>query len=390
MLWLALLIACGTTPDDDPAPEDTPAVQNDAIPLNLQPSPAVDAAMNLSLDAGLVGIGVGIAQGGEIVFLGGYGFEDREAGIAVDPEQTMFRWASVSKGLVGVTAVKGAVDLDADVSVLVEEYNTPTSVLPADCYQRSCALDLPADQRTVSLRMLLSHAGGAPHYGNGTTYPVPSAADANNPAVNTGMAWALPLWIDEPLVSIPGTKHNYSTFGYNLAGVSVERARGESLAALVNTDVSEPAGMTTMQPDYQWVDIDHRAQGYLRSGGEVVLQELDQDVSWKLAGGGFISSVADFTRYCAALNSGLLLPAETRDAELWRIQYPDLKGYALGFSISETAFGRRAAHTGAQDKTRTALAAYEDGLCVVVMTNSEWASPSTLRASIEAAWRAEH
>ena len=63
----------------------------------------------------------------------------------------------------------------------------------------------------------------------------------------------------------------------------------------------------------------------------------------------------------------------------------------LGFDIADTTHGRRAAHSGAQEKTRTSLAAWvDDGLCIGLMTNSEYAAPTALRTAVEVAWRSEH
>ncbi len=385
-----LLAACArSTPPVDvtpPAAEGPPFVE-------LTNSDAVDQAVqSVQSENGYVGIAVGIAVDDKIVFLNGYGFEDREDEIPVDPRSTMFRWASLSKGLTGVIGVlaqaDGDIDLDAPARDSFTAYPEPDRYLPQDCTSVSCSLEIPPDQRTVTTRQLLAHIGGAPHYGNGTTYPVPSADDVNDPDVNTGMEWALDLWTDEPLIAIPGTRYSYSTFGHNLAGVTLEHATGESFASLVDERVATPLGMHTLQPDYDWVDIEHRATGYVGDASSSVEQPIAPDVSWKLAGGGFISTVEDLTRYCVGLNEGLIVPTDSRDAELWRVPDPDLGDYALGFGVNQTVNGLKISHTGAQEKTRTAIAMWpEEGLCIAVMTNSEWAGPMGILNRVEGAWR---
>lgn len=383
------LAACTASPPSDTAEPPAP----DPIAIELTDAPDVDEAVRDLQDLnGYVGIAVGIAVDDTIVFLNGYGFEDREAEIPVDPRATHFRWASISKGLTGVAGVlaqaDGQIDLDAPVWNSYSDYAAPERYLTGDCTSVSCAEAIPEAQRTVTTRQLLAHIGGAPHYSNGTTYPVPSADDVNDPTVNTGMEWALDLWTNEPLVAIPGTRYSYSTFGHNLAGVALEHATGVSFAVQIDTRVAQPLGMTSLQPDYAWVDIERRTQGYVGDASSSQRVEIAPDVSWKLAGGGFTSTVEDLTRYCAGLNTGLIMSDELRDGELWRVPDPDLSNYALGFEWNGA--GTRVSHTGAQEKTRTAVAMWpEEGLCIAVMTNSEWAGPMGILNRVEGAWRGE-
>jgi CubicO group peptidase (beta-lactamase class C family) len=359
----------------------------------LVEAPAVDSALESLMDERrFVGVAVGIAQDDHLVFLKGYGWEDRDNDIPVDPHRTSFRWASVSKGLAGLAAAqaahRGELDLDLSVEGTVVGYQVPDLYLPAGCGSESCAVPIDPSAQHISLRNLLTHTAGIQHYTNGTVWPLPPYDDVMDPEVNTGMAWALDIWKDAPLMAVPETENSYSTFGYNLAGVAIEQSLGLSFADIVQERIAEPAAMTTLRPDREWEDIPNRAVGYVENGDNIVRQELFSDVSWKLAGGGFTSSVEDFTRYCAGLNTGLLLDEEVRDAELWRVQFPEFNDYGLGFFLLEGDYGRRAGHTGGQEKTVTALAAWpDDGLCITVMTNSEWADPFELLNTVHRAWR---
>ena len=75
---------------------------------------------------------------------------------------------------------------------------------------------------------------------------------AADPNINTGMEWALELFIDNPLVHRPNTGFDYSTFGYNLAGVVFEKGTGRSLAEIVDTEISQKMSIMTLSPDYFW------------------------------------------------------------------------------------------------------------------------------------------
>ncbi|MGH6729624.1 MAG: serine hydrolase domain-containing protein, partial [Sphingomicrobium sp.] len=67
---------------------------------------------------GMVGLAVGIVENGRITFLKGYGETVQGSGEPVTPE-TVFRWASVSKGvaatMVAKLAQQGKINLDAPV-----------------------------------------------------------------------------------------------------------------------------------------------------------------------------------------------------------------------------------------------------------------------------------
>jgi len=77
----------------------------------------------------------------------------------------------------------------------------------------------------------------------------------------------------------------------------------------------------------------------------------------------------------------VLIPDDLREGELWA-PVPPASGYALGFGVSDTFVE----HGGAQEKTRTYLRMRRnEGLCVVLMTNSTYVDPEALSLEIDAA-----
>jgi hypothetical protein len=146
--------------------------------------------------------------------------------------------------------------------------------------------------------------------------------------------------------------------------------------------------MSTMSADFQWVDLPRRAVGYVRDGNAIT-RDGDNDVSWKLPGGGFVSSGEDLTRYCAGLLGDDLIDTDTRDAVLWATGTPN-EDYGLGFGVGTSGGERLISHTGAQQKTRTALMILPDSdLCFTVMTNATWAAPGELVRGVANAFLSE-
>jgi serine beta-lactamase-like protein LACTB, mitochondrial len=387
VLWLILALAGCVSADApaDPSPTPTP-VPVPVISIELDERPDVAAALDAAaLAEDAVGVVVGVARGDTIVFLHGYGFEDREEGIPVDPSRSRFRWASLSKGVTGVVALQasldGALDLGAEVADVIEGYSVPLTYLPDGCESTDCAVALEADQRSMTVSQLLHHTSGVQHYNNGAVWPSPPITTADDPEVNTGIEWALDYWVDAPLVAVPGTEYSYSTFGFNLAGVAVEHAVGGTFDEIVSAGVASPLGMETFGIDRVWEYVPDRAVGYTRVEG-ITRPDGDNDVSWKAPGGGFLSSGADLTRYCAGLQSGLLVPDAERDGVLWAGDEVT-SSYGLGFGLADNLIS----HTGSQQKSKTAVAwRPDDGLCFVLMTNSTWVSPFPMLSVVMEEW----
>jgi len=347
-----------------------------------------DALETIRMERGLVGLATAVVRGRDIITLEAVGYADREAEIPIDPRRSQFRWASVSKGLAAIVALRNLdrIDLDANIENYLPEYVVPDLVLPTRCRSQACAEPVPEEQRSISLRMLLSHRAGIQHYTNGIANPTPSFEEVNNPATNTGMAWALPLFTLNPLIAIPGERTQYSSFGFNLAGVLLEEVLQSDYEHLVQENIAHRLGMNTFAADRGWIQVPNRVVGYRLQNGQALRDRTD-DVSWKLAAGGFISTIVDFARYCGGLMDDVLLPQIIRDNTLWS-PVVAREGVALGFFVRTVDDKRQIHHSGRQQNTATFLNLHaDDGLCFVTMTNTTDSNPQELGLAAEDAWR---
>lgn len=316
----------------------------------------------------LVGVVVSVIQDGEVAFARAWGFEDREREIPTS-DQTMFRWASISKPVTAVAAMilvdEGKLDLDADVRQYVPEF--PDKGVP------------------ITSRQLLCHQSGIVHYTNGPVIQTETEYDVANPFESVLLS--LDHFKESPLVHSPGEAYSYSTHAYILMSAVVERAADQPYAEFVRERIFKPLGMDSMQPDYQWRDIPHRAVGYIRRPAEGIVPSTDTDVSWKLGGGGFISNITDMAKFAAALSRQELLSRRAYD-EMWTVQILNSEKLAeagLGFFIHEPNAQRVVSHNGSQEKTRTRMVIYpESKLGIVVMTNSEYGQPGRITTAIVA------
>jgi len=359
----------------------TPAAPPSAT--SAAPAPDLAAAVRARVERevaaqGLVGISVALADDHSIVYSAGFGFQDREGAVPA-AGTTMYRWASVSKPITAILALQlsheGLLDLDADVRTYVPEF--------------------PEKPHTITARQLLCHQGGIVHYENGPVIRTQRTYIQDHPFESAILA--LDTFKDSPLVAEPGATYSYSTHGYMLLGAVVERAGKAPFPRLVRDRIIEPLRMTTLQPDYQWVRIPGRTKGYARRREDAAkppsapgtpaapaqpspaTPSTDTDVSWKLPGGGFISTVDDMARLGIGLLGDRLLDPQTR-AEAWKRQNTrdgKVTGYGYGFGVDDRNGRLVVSHSGSQEKTATFLLILPreqtGGVVVAVMCNTEGA-----------------
>lgn len=305
-----------------------------------------------------VGAAVGIIDKGEVVFLEGFGLSDREKTLPVTTK-TQFRWASISKTVTAITAMQlveqGKLDLDKDVRQYVPEFPDKGSI--------------------ITVRQLLCHQGGIVHYTNGKV--VATKRDYSEKHPFESVILALDKFKESPLVNAPGEKYSYTTHGYILLSAVVERAGKQKFAEQIAERVSKPLGLTGLQPDYEWVAIPERTQGYRKVLGAIT-KSSDGDVSWKLGGGGLTSTIEDLTKYGKGLLDGKLV-SKKMEAQMWTAQKTASGAatkYGLGFNIEKVNGKLQVSHGGSQEKTRTHLLLLPDEKRgIAFMTNSEFVNP---------------
>ncbi len=165
----------------------------------------------------MVGLAVGTVENGQVRFAKGFGETVAHSGTPVTPN-TVFRWASVSKGVASALVTKlaeaGKLSLNAPVASL----NT--------------TLTLPGDWSNVTVANVLSHRVGL----------VRNAWDDRLEAGQDPRALRAALGT-LPVHCPPGTCYGYQNIAYDTATEIVEGATGEDYASLARKRLFEPLGM---------------------------------------------------------------------------------------------------------------------------------------------------
>lgn len=180
----------------------------------------IDTALSGWVEDGkAVGAVASIVRDGEVVLSKGYGYADREAGLAVDPADTAFRIGSVSKVFTAQAAMRlmeqGRLHMKTPISAYLEE-------------------GFPVWEHPATMHDLLTHTAGFEETDVGLFMRqgdvIPSLGKAlrkNRPEQ----------------VYLPGEVGAYSNYGIGLAGYVMERITGESFDAYARESIFVPLGM---------------------------------------------------------------------------------------------------------------------------------------------------
>lgn len=321
---------------------------------------------------GAPGLSVAVVQDGEFVWSAGFGMADLENSVPAT-SQTLYRLGSISKPLTATAALalweRGKLDLDSPV-------------------QKYCP-EFPQKPWPITTRELLGHLGGIRSY---NVPELPYSKSQSDPEVgNThhfenGIEGGLKFFANDPLVAQPGTHFNYATQGYTLVGCAIEGASGKKYEDSVRENVLAPAGMLETRPDDRFAIIPLRTRFYSKDKSGAVVNAEFLDSSYKVPGGGWLSSAPDMARFEAAILADRLVNRTTRDM-MWTQQMPSdglgRMAYGLGFGFGTTEGVKDVGHSGSQQGTSTTILIAPDTRAgVVVLTNSDSANAAGLASGI--------
>jgi serine beta-lactamase-like protein LACTB len=329
-----------------------------------------DAIAKFMASSSAPGIAAAAVLNGQEAWSEGFGLADIENNVPVTP-QTLFRLASISKPITATAAMQlweqGKLDLDAPV-------------------QKYCPA-FPPKEWPVSTRQLMGHLGGIRHY---RPDPKQDLETDNTKHFDDPIAGGIQFFANDPLISKPGTKFNYSTQGFTLVGCAIEGASGEKYVDYVQEHIFTPAGMAATRWDDRFQVIPHRTRFYSKSKAGVVQNSGFLDSSYKIPGGGWLSSADDMARFEVAMLADGFVKRSTRGI-MWTSQHASSpegveekhRGYALGWGVGDAAGVPDVGHGGGQQGTSTFIIMAPDQKAgVVVLINMDGVDASDLATDL--------
>lgn len=288
---LSLLTACGsTTSSAGLPPREAPSGEHQLTAEDV--NAWLDGKLPDALKNGdIPGAVVTVVKDGQVVTTRGYGWADTGASggqpVAVDPQKSLFRVASVSKIPTSIAAMQlveqGKLDLDTDISAYLD-------------FEIERRFDEP-----LTLRNLLTHSAGFEE-------SIRMAQDETD--LEAYVKTNPPVQVFEP-----GTTPGYSNYGMALAGYIVQRVSGQPFETYVREHVLEPAGMTSSTYEQP---LPKDMAGSLGPGYTSTGEEVPFELMGDFPAGSLTASAPDFAAFMNAQlsRSPKLLREETWE-QMW-------------------------------------------------------------------------
>jgi CubicO group peptidase (beta-lactamase class C family) len=142
----------------------------------------------------------------------------------------------------------------------------------------------------------------------------------------------VPLFVNDTLLSKPGTKYDYSASGFVILGLIIEKVSGKNYYDYIKNNVLKPAKMfNTSELEIDSI-VSNKANGYTSMFGEnKILKKNDYYLTKASPAGFYYSTVSDLFNFSKALRNYKLLQKETT-----KLMFkPKVKGYNtyLGYGV---------------------------------------------------------
>ena len=265
-------------------------------------------------DQQVPGLAITVRKNNEVYFEKGYGYADVEQQSPIDPQNTIFRIASVSKPVAAAALAtmveEGQLDLDASIYKYVPYF--------------------PKKEVDITLRQLAGHTAGIRGY-RGGEYGL------NKPMTNKE---ALALFQDDDLLFEPGKGFQYTSFDWVLISMAMQEVSGIPFADYVREKILNPYGLKNTLPEVPG-KLPPNCTTFYSRGRLGFRKAIPVNNTYKLAGGGYLSTSADI-----ALFGQVYLDSKFREN---RIQSQFLTSgiidgtptyYGLGWQVAQDKLGR--------------------------------------------------
>lgn len=265
---------------------------------------------------------VAVGHKGKIVWAAAEGYQNLENKIPATPK-TQYRIGSTSKSLTA-TGIAMAID---------------NNLLELDKVLSDSIENWPKKKWDFTMRQLLSHTAGVGNYEDfgfaSVKYTVCNCHEF------TTATEGLKVFNRYDLLFEPGADFAYSTFDVNLASAILEQKTQTLFPDYMQSQVFQPLGMTDTYADHRRDQSEHFATFYEMEDGlyreyHIYEQVYDINLSYKWAGGGFISTPTDLVKLGNAWLTDSTFVSNKLKKEFWtpvKLDNGEVneQEYALGF-----------------------------------------------------------
>ncbi|WP_238857939.1 serine hydrolase domain-containing protein [Poritiphilus flavus] len=240
---------------------------------------AIDSYFSKAITSGeVVGAGVSIVKGKQVLLANGFGIRDGSTGKKVDG-QTVFRLGSLSKGFTGVLAAdlkaEGKLSWEDRVSDFIPEFE----------------LGDRENTENITLAHLLSHTSGAPYH-------------SFTNLVDAGLALdeIAGRFTEVQPISKPGELYSYQNALFALSGEMMEKVTGQEITTSLEKRFFNPLEMCATTMDFEALrKTENKAKPHVRARRGWRSGKLTNSYYNAVAAGGINSNAEDMAKWMQLL-----------------------------------------------------------------------------------------
>lgn len=277
---------------------------------------------------------IAIMHNGELLFAKGYGFQDVDKQIPVDPSTTLFRPGSVSKLFTWVAVMQlveqGKIDLDTDVNTYLTNFQIKDTF-----------------EQPITMRHVMTHTAGFEDGAVG--YLIIDDPERIIPLDESMKRY------EPKRVNPPGAQTAYSNYATAIAGLIVANISGLSFQDYIQQNIFDPLGMqhsSFYEPLPEALDAT-MAKSYTIEAGKYVEKPFEIISNFGPAGAQSATST-DMVKFAQAILNGgelngqrILKEATVKEMLTRNFSHDDrLVGMALGFYEGDYEGTRVMGHGG--------------------------------------------
>jgi CubicO group peptidase (beta-lactamase class C family) len=255
-------------------------LQSNAQEINTEANKQLQALVN---DGHIIGGAAGITIDDELIWQNNVGYDNRGAKKQFNLN-TKTRTASIAKPMTAIAIMqlveKGLIELNDPVESFIPDYPK-------------------LSENKITIKHLLSHTSGITGYKNGK--------EAETKINYASLSEALKLFQNRPLLFEPGTQYSYTTYGYTVLGVVIEKVTGLTFETYMQKHIWDKSKMTETGVEKYGVEVPSESLLYHKIKKGKIKEGKENNLSNRLPGGGFYSTLGDLLKFGnAVLNNTLI------------------------------------------------------------------------------------
>jgi len=274
----------------------------------------LDAAMDRAVDSGQVaGIETMLVRHGRIVDLHLHGLKSLSAATPITRD-TIFRIYSQTKPLVGVAMMilfeQGRWRLDDPITKFIPEFANLKVMNGVDAKGQPTVEDM---KRPPTMRELMTHTAGF-GYGLRTGNPIDDAFRDQKVLASSNLQDMIDKIAKIPLLYQPGTRWAYSV-AVDIQGYIIEKLTGQRLGDFMADHIFKPLGMKdtgffippSQKARLSEVFVSNPQTGKLLEITPALFpayQDFTKQPPMDSGGGGAVSTIDDYARFCQMILNG--------------------------------------------------------------------------------------